>query len=112
MTSDSQSLIESLRFCATRNSLSRWKRDLCTEAADKIEQLIKENESLLKQMEELSKSFEPGTSDRVVSNIAYYDQVEVFPDCTVQVLTNTETGDISYGWWKNSGTQDDPEEEE
>ena len=30
-----------------------------------------------------------------------YDQEETFPDCTVQVLTNTATGETSVGWWKN-----------
>ena len=30
-----------------------------------------------------------------------YDQEETFPNCTVQVLTNTMTGETSVGWWKN-----------
>lgn len=30
-----------------------------------------------------------------------YDKEETFPDCTVQVLTNTATGETSVGWWKN-----------
>lgn len=30
-----------------------------------------------------------------------YDKEEVFTNCTVQVLTNTVTGDVSVGWWKN-----------
>ena len=30
-----------------------------------------------------------------------FDKEEVFPDCTVQVLTNTVTGETSVGWWKN-----------
>lgn len=30
-----------------------------------------------------------------------YDKEEIYPDCTVQVLTNTATGDVSVGWWKN-----------
>lgn len=32
---------------------------------------------------------------------SFYDKVETFPNCTVQVLTNTVTGDVSVGWWKN-----------
>lgn len=32
-----------------------------------------------------------------------YDKEEIYPDCTVQVLTNTATGDVSVGWWKNNG---------
>lgn len=31
----------------------------------------------------------------------FYDQVETYENCTVQVLTNTATGDVSVGWWKN-----------
>ena len=36
---------------------------------------------------------------KVETNI--YDKEEIYPDCTVQVLTNTATGDVSVGWWKN-----------
>lgn len=36
---------------------------------------------------------------RVETNM--YDKEETFPDCTVQVLTNTATGEVSVGWWKN-----------
>lgn len=32
---------------------------------------------------------------------SFYDQVESYDNCTVQVLTNTKTGDVSVGWWKN-----------
>ncbi len=32
---------------------------------------------------------------------SFYDKEETFPDCTVQVLTNTATGETSVGWWKN-----------
>lgn len=30
-----------------------------------------------------------------------FDKEETFPNCTVQVLTNTATGETSVGWWKN-----------
>ena len=30
-----------------------------------------------------------------------YDKEETYPDCTVQVLTNTATGETSVGWWNN-----------
>lgn len=36
---------------------------------------------------------------KVETNI--YDKEEIYPDCTVQVLTNTATGETSVGWWKN-----------
>lgn len=32
-----------------------------------------------------------------------FDQEEIFENCTVQVLTNTVTGEVSVGWWKNDG---------
>lgn len=36
---------------------------------------------------------------KVETNI--YDKEEIYPDCTVQVLTNTATGETSVGWWRN-----------
>lgn len=33
--------------------------------------------------------------------IAFYDKEEIFENCTVQVLTNTKTGEVSVGWWQN-----------
>lgn len=37
-------------------------------------------------------------NNRTEVSFGYYDQVEEFENCTVQVLTNTKTGDVSYGW--------------
>ena len=34
-----------------------------------------------------------------------YDQEEIIYPATVQILRNTVTGEISYGWWY--GTPDD-----
>lgn len=47
---------------------------------------------------------------QVTSLISFYDKVEEYPNCTVQILTNTKTGEVSVGWWKND--PDDPDEEE
>ncbi len=30
-----------------------------------------------------------------------YDDVKRFPNCTVEVLCNTVTGEQSIGWWEN-----------
>lgn len=30
-----------------------------------------------------------------------YDVEEIHQNCTVQVLRNSETGEISVGWWEN-----------
>ena len=40
-------------------------------------------------------------TDVVAVETNIYDKEEIFPDCTVQVLTNTATGEVSVGWWKN-----------
>lgn len=40
----------------------------------------------------------------VATNI--YDKEETYPNCTVQVLTNTATGETSVGWWENGGNED------
>ena len=36
-----------------------------------------------------------------------YDKEEIFHNCTVQVLTNTVTGDVSVGWWKEEEDEND-----
>lgn len=30
-----------------------------------------------------------------------FNKEEVYPNCTVQILTNTVTGEVSIGWWDN-----------
>lgn len=35
-----------------------------------------------------------------------YDKEETYPNCTVQVLTNTATGKTSVGWWMNGDGED------
>lgn len=37
-----------------------------------------------------------------LNEINIYDKEEIFENCTVQVLTNTVTGETSIGWWKNN----------
>ena len=37
---------------------------------------------------------------KVETNI--FDKEETFTNCTVQVLTNTVTGETSVGWWENA----------
>ena len=36
-----------------------------------------------------------------------FDQEEIYPNCTVQVLTNSVTGEVSVGWWRNDICKDD-----
>lgn len=30
-----------------------------------------------------------------------FDKIETYNDCTVRVLTNTETGETGVDWWRN-----------
>ena len=38
-------------------------------------------------------------NEQIETNI--FDKEEIYPNCTVQVLTNTITGEVSVGWWIN-----------
>lgn len=31
-----------------------------------------------------------------------FDEVEEHPNCTVQILSNSKTGEVSVGWWENA----------
>ena len=35
-----------------------------------------------------------------------FDKEEIYQNCTVQILTNTATGEVSVGWWKNDKEDD------
>lgn len=38
-------------------------------------------------------------NDNIETNI--FDVEEIYTDCTVQILTNSVTGEVSIGWWRN-----------
>ena len=40
-------------------------------------------------------------TDNPKVEINAYDKEGIYHDCTVQVLTNTVTGEVSVGWWRN-----------
>lgn len=40
-------------------------------------------------------------------DIPIYDKEELVEGCTVQILTNSITGDVSVGWW-HGGIEDEP----
>ena len=48
-----------------------------------------------------------------VNEVNFFDQEEIIPNCTVQILTNSVTGQQSVGWRRNdmwddfSDTEDD-----
>lgn len=37
------------------------------------------------------------------TDVNIYDQEETYHGCTVQILTNTVTGQTSVGWWQENG---------
>lgn len=42
-----------------------------------------------------------------------FDEEEIHPNCTVQILRNSVTGDVSVGWWDNDGGDaDEPDADE
>ena len=43
--------------------------------------------------------------DRVSTNI--FDEEETHTNCTVQVLRNSVTGEVSVGWFRNKEQEDD-----
>ena len=57
-------------------------------------------------LNKLIKNTEQQNVENVVNienmEINVYDEEEIYPDCTVQVLRNSVTGKVSVGWWKNS----------
>ena len=46
------------------------------------------------------KSF-PHPDQQITTNI--YDTEEIHHGCTVQILRNSATGDVSVGWWEEGG---------
>lgn len=40
--------------------------------------------------------------DDIETNI--YDKEEIHTNCTVQILRNSITGEVSVGWWENEKT--------
>ena len=36
-----------------------------------------------------------------IDRVNIYDKETIIPDCTVQILENSVTGDVSVGWWRN-----------
>ncbi len=45
-------------------------------------------------------------ANAVTINENVYDQEELHPDCTVQILRNSLTGEISVGWWENEEAEE------
>ena len=44
--------------------------------------------------------------DIILDSVSIYDEEEIHTNCTVQILRNSVTGDVSVGWWKNEEEDD------
>ena len=67
-----------------------WSNNLLSKLQDEYQNILDENTEAL---ELAIKALEAQTE------INIYDKEETYHGCTVQVLTNTVTGQTSVGWW-------------
>ncbi|MBO5969081.1 MAG: hypothetical protein J6S14_11360 [Clostridia bacterium] len=75
--------------------LSLTKEFTADEKGKPIQQKI---DDLCKIWDALAGNKEPKT----VVEMNMFDREDLYTDCTVQVLTNTVTGEVSVGWWENN----------
>lgn len=93
-------------------------KSICLFAADFIENLGSENESLRVEIQEMKSKYDklkegsPKAGDVVELHANIFDKVEVFHNCTVEVLTNTVTGDVDIGWYPEGSSPYEDEEDE
>lgn len=52
-------------------------------------------------VKEVIEAWNRRTPEIVNVETSFYDKEEIHENCKVQVLTNTKTGEVSVGWWKN-----------
>lgn len=87
-------ILETIKYCDEKNIKIKPEK--------KIEAL----DTIIAILNKLIKNTELQNVENVVNienmEINIYDEEEVYPDCTVQVLRNSVTGKVSVGWWKNS----------
>lgn len=65
----------------------------CVKTVDKIVEIVN---GLVKEEEQKA---ENQTNYKIDLNL--FDEMEMYHDCTVQVLHNTITDEYSVGWWQN-----------
>ena len=87
-------ILETMKYCD--------EKDIKIKSEKKIEAL----DTTIAILNKLIKNTEQQNVENVVNienmEINIYDEEEIYPDCTVQVLKNSVTGKVSVGWWKNS----------
>jgi len=75
------------------------------ERADELEKELRITRVLLKRA--LRQSRKPDQVQLQVGpqyaleGFEIYDERELLPDCTVEILRNSVTGQESFGWWRN-----------
>ena len=90
LVNDTRDLVsEMARVTDSKESEQAYLRDVTT-----YMQVIR----MIEGMEIIS--FEP-LEKKVEIAMNMYDQEEEYPNCTVQIWKNSETGERSIGWWKN-----------
>lgn len=106
-------------FIRSVNTDDDWAKSICILASDIIENLVSENVSLRTELQEVKSKYDklkeesPKAGDIVDLHANIFDKVEVFHNCTVEVLTNTVTGDVDVGWYpEGSSPYEDEEDEE
>ena len=67
----------------------------------KCEQLYNDDEAIGSDCP--FKEYSP-SEKKISTNL--YDQEEIHHNCTVQILRNSVTGDVSVGWWKEKGEEE------
>ena len=50
---------------------------------------------------EIARAAEGGGVMAEIIETNIFDQEEIHPNCTVQILKNSVTGEVSVGWWEN-----------
>ncbi len=62
--------------------------------------------SLIKKVEE-SEKMKPEHMPNYKIDLNMFDEEEIHPNCTVQLLHNSVTDEYSVGWWDNNEEVDD-----
>lgn len=47
-----------------------------------------------------------------VDSIGFYDEREVYRNCTVEILKNSVTGEVSVGWYKEGEYPEEDDDNE
>ena len=98
MKIDADKLIKELEWQRVANDFFRcvFKSKYNKGCVDVIDKMLDYVKSLV---EEEEKRAENQANYKI--DVDMYDEMELYTDCTVQVLHNTITDEYSVGWWQN-----------